>query len=95
MSMIKFETTHYKSIDIADSWVSTNTQWEIIIIKNIKDKYELWLEDDTKGYRDNELVGIYDTFDIAVLNAQTIVDVYEPSQGNIDDWTPQARGWCM
>ena len=77
MNVIKFEKAHKKAIDIVDSWVSTNTEWEVIIIKNVKDMYELWLEDDTKGFRDNELMGIYDTFDIAVRNAECMVDVVE------------------
>ena len=77
MNVIKFENAHKKAIDIVDSWVSTNTEWEVTIIKNVKDMYELWLEDDTKGFRDNELMGIYDTFDIAVRNAECMVDVVE------------------
>ena len=94
MNVIKFEKAHKKAIDIVDSWVSTNTDWEVIIIKNVKDMYELWLEDDTKSFRDNEFMGMYDTFDIAVRNAECMVDVYEPAWGNPDDWTPRARGWC-
>ena len=94
MNVMTFEKAHKKAIDIVDSWVSTNTDWEVIIIKNVKDMYELWLEDDTKGFRDNELMGIYDTFDIAVRNAECMIGVYEPDQGNPDDWTPRARGWC-
>lgn len=77
MNVIKFEKAHKKAIDIVDSWASTNTDWEVIIIQNVKDMYELWLEDDTKGFRDNELMGIYDTFDIAVRNAECMVDVVE------------------
>ena len=77
MNAMKFEKAHKKAIDIVDSWVSTNTDWEVIIIKNVKDMYELWLEDDTKSFRDNELMGIYDTFDIAVRNAECLVDVVE------------------
>ena len=77
MNVMKFEKAHKKAIDIVDSWVSTNTEWEVIIIQNVKDMYELWLEDDTKGFRDNELMGIYDTFDIAVRNAECMVDVVE------------------
>lgn len=77
MNTIKFEKAHKKAIDIVDSWASTNTDWEVIIIQNVKDMYELWLEDDTKGFRDNELMGIYDTFDIAVRNAECMVDVVE------------------
>ena len=61
MNAMKFEKAHKKAIDIVDSWVSTNTEWEVIIIQNVKDMYELWLEDDTKGFRDNELMGMYDT----------------------------------
>ena len=94
MSAIKFEQPYKKAIDIVDSWVSTNTEWEVTIIKNVKDMYELWLEDDTKGFRDNEFMGMYDTFDIAVRNAECMIGVYEPDQGNPDDWTPRARGWC-
>ena len=75
--VITFDKAHKKALDIADSWVSTNTDWEVIIIQNIKDKYELWLEDDTKGFRDNKLMGIYDTFDIAVRNAECMVDIVE------------------
>ena len=77
MNAIKFEKAHKKAIDIVDSWASTNTDWEVIIIQNVKDMYELWLEDDTKGFRDNELMGMYDTFDIAVRNAECLVDVVE------------------
>ena len=77
MNVMKFEQTYKKAIDIVDAWVSTNTDWEVTIIQNVKDKYELWLEDDTKGFRDNELMGIYDTFDIAVRNAECMVDVVE------------------
>lgn len=77
MNAIKFEKAHKKAIDIVDSWVSTNTDWEVIIIQNVKDMYELWLEDDTKSFRDNELMGMYDTFDIAVRNAECLVDVVE------------------
>lgn len=77
MNVMKFEQTYKKAIDIVDAWVSTNTDWEVTIIQNVKDKYELWLEDDTKSFRDNELMGIYDTFDIAVRNAECMVDVVE------------------
>ena len=77
MNVMKFEQTYKKAIDIVDAWVSTNTDWEVTIIQNVKDKYELWLEDDTKSFRDNELMGIYDTFDIAVRNAECLVDVVE------------------
>ena len=94
MNVIKFEKAHKKAIDIVDSWVSTNTEWEVIIIRNIKDMYELWLENDENGFRDNDFMGMYDTFDIAVRNAECMIGVYEPDQGNPDDWTPRARGWC-
>ena len=94
MNVIKFEKAHKKAIDILDSWVSTNTEWEVIIIKNVKDMYELWLENDENGFRDNDFMGMYDTFDIAVRNAECMIGVYEPDQGNPDDWTPRARGWC-
>ena len=94
MNVIKFEKAHKKAIDIVDSWVSTNTEWEVIIIKNVKDMYELWLENDENGFRDNDFMGMYDTFDIAVRNAECMIGVYEPDQGNPDDWTPRARGWC-
>ena len=94
MSAIKFEQTYKKAIDIVDAWTSTNTEWEVIIIRNVKDMYELWLENDENGFRDNDFMGMYDTFDIAVRNAECMVDVYEPAWGNSDDWTPRARGWC-
>ena len=77
MNVMKFEQTYKKAIDIVDAWVSPNTDWEVTIIKNVKDMYELWLEDDTKGFRDNEFMGMYDTFDIAVRNAECLVDVVE------------------
>lgn len=77
MSAIKFEQTYKKAIDIVDAWTSTNTDWEVIIIKNIKDEYELWLENDENGFRDNDFMGIYDTFDIAVRNAECMIGVYE------------------
>ena len=94
MSAIKFEKAHKKAIDIVASWVSTNTDWEVTIIQNVKDMYELWLENDENGFRDNDFMGMYDTFDIAVRNAECMIGVYEPDQGNPDDWTPRARGWC-
>ena len=94
MSAIKFEQTYKKAIDIVDAWTSTNTEWEVIIIRNIKDMYELWLENDENGFRDNDFMGMDDTFDIAVRNAECMIGVYEPDQGNPDDWTPRARGWC-
>ena len=94
MSAIKFEQTYKKAIDIVDAWTSTNTEWEVIIIRNIKDMYELWLENDENGFRDNDFMGMYDTFDMAVRNAECRIGVYEPDQGNPDDWTPRARGWC-
>ena len=93
MSAIKFEQTYKKAIDIVDAWTSTNTEWEVIIIRNVKGMYELWLNCDT-DFLDTCFVGMYDTFDIAVRNAECMVDVYEPAQGNPDDWTPRARGWC-
>ena len=77
MNTMKFEKAHKKAIDIVDSWVSTNTEWEVTIIKNVKDMYELWLENDEKGFRDNDFMGMYDTFDIAVRNAECLVDVVE------------------
>ena len=94
MSAIKFEQPYKKAIDIVDAWTSTNTEWEVIIIRNVKDMYELWLENDENGFRDNDFMGMYDTFDIAVRNAECMIGVYEPDQGNPDDWTPRARGWC-
>ena len=94
MNVITFQQAHKKAIDIVDSWVSTNTDQEVTIIKNIKDKYEIWLNCDT-DFLDTCLLGIYDTFDIAVRYAECMVDVYEPAWGNPDDWTPRARGWCQ
>ena len=93
MNVISFEKAHKKAIDIVDSWVSTNTDQEVTIIKNIKDKYEIWLNCDNE-FLDTCLLGIYDTFDIAVRNAECMVDVYEPAWGNPNGWTPRARGWC-
>ena len=94
MNVITFEKAHKKAIDISDSWVSTNTVHEVTIIKNIQDKYEIWLNCDNE-FLDTCLLGIYDTFDIAVRNAECMVDVYEPAWGNPADWTPRARGWCQ
>ena len=93
MNAMKFEQTYKKAIDIVDAWTSTNTGQEVTIIKNVKDMYELWLNCDT-DFLDTCFVGMYDTFDIAVRNAECMVDVYEPACGNPDDWTPRARGWC-
>lgn len=93
MNAMKFEHTYKKAIDIVDAWTSTNTEWEVTIIKNVKDMYELWLNCGT-DFLDTCFVGMYDTFDIAVRNAECMVDVYEPAWGNPDDWTPRARGWC-
>ena len=94
MNVISFEKAHKKAIDISDSWVSTNTDQEVTIIKNIQDKYEIWLNCDNE-FLDTCLLGIYDTFDIAVRNAECMVDAYEPAWGNPNDWTPRARGWCQ
>ena len=94
MNVISFEKAHKKAIDISDSWVSTNTDQEVTIIKNIQDKYEIWLNCDNE-FLDTCLLGIYDTFDIAVRNAERMVNAYEPAWGNPNDWTPRARGWCQ
>ncbi len=76
MNVMKFEQTYKKAIDIVDAWTSTNTDQEVTIIKNVKDMYELWLNCDTYFF-DTSFVGMYDTFDIAVRNAECLVDVVE------------------
>ena len=79
MNAMKFEQTYKKAIDIVDAWTSTNTDQEVTIIKNVKDMYELWLNCDTYFFDlgSTSFVGMYDTFDIAVRNAECLVDVVE------------------
>ena len=76
MNVMKFEQTYKKAIDIVDAWTSTNTGQEVTIIKNVKDMYELWLNCDT-DFLETWCGGLYDTFDIAVQNAECLVDVVE------------------
>ena len=93
MNVMTFKKVRKKAIDIKQVWVSTNTVGpggrfrEVIIIQNIKDKYELWLEDDKNvfrnNFRNNELVDIYDTFDIAVQSAEEMEDMVEVHE-NLD-----------
>ncbi len=63
-NMMKFAKYDTNAIDIKTAWMATNAESEVDIIKNINDKYELWI--------DKIFVDMYETFDIAKRNADRI-----------------------